>query len=118
MVKSKLLKKRTNFSESNKYREHFLYFVLENSKFKNDILEYELAISNMESISYYMGLLEHTVAYGNSHLIKYEKDFEILTHLCFFHEEKGVFEKACDLIHTIIISMINFYPKDIYYLSK
>lgn len=46
--------------------------MLEKSPYKDQVIEYELAISNQESISYYLSLLEHTAQFANSHLIKYQ----------------------------------------------
>lgn len=73
LINQKLLKKRTNFKESNEYRKRHLYFMLDNSTYRSDILEYELKIVNKESISYYLTLLENAITYSNTHIIKHSK---------------------------------------------
>ena len=56
----------------------------------------------MEIIKWYLNLLEDSISYSRDNVIKHNDKLEIIVYLCFFEEESSVFEKSCDLIHTII----------------
>ena len=43
---------------------------------------------------------------------------DITIYLCFFEEESQVFEKSCDLIHTILSTLSYIYPIDFSYFSQ
>lgn len=69
----KLIRKRQNPSEIASLRSHPLYFLIENHPLKEKILEYELAITNQESLTYYLKLIENALTYSNTHILQYQQ---------------------------------------------
>lgn len=117
IIQKKMLKARTDPEGLKSIQSSALYFLLQHTGLKEKILEYEIAITNTESILWYLSLIENALTYARSHIRKYTDTLEIVVYLCIFSEEGIVFERACDIIHTIVITSSFILPEDIYYIS-
>ncbi|EGR32605.1 hypothetical protein IMG5_076350 [Ichthyophthirius multifiliis] len=58
------------------------------------------------------------LSYSRTFIIKHLKTIETVAFLCFFQDDMNIFEKSCDLIHTVILTLCYVYPIDISYLNK
>lgn len=95
-----------------------MWYFLEKNDNKDKILEKEFVFGTDSSIKYYVSILENAMSYSRTYIIKYLDFIETIAFLCFFHEDLSVFEKSCDIIHTVILTLGYVYPLDVSYLNK
>lgn len=57
------------------------------------------------------------MSYANEYIIKHIDVIETVAFLCFFQDDLTVFEKSCDIIHTVILTLSFVYPKEVGYLN-
>ncbi|KAL4508332.1 hypothetical protein ABPG72_003636 [Tetrahymena utriculariae] len=118
LLEKKLVKKRTDLSTIQSMKSNVMWYFLEKNENKDKILEKEFAISTDTSIKYYVSILENAMSYSRSYIIKHLDFIETIAFLCFFQDDLSVFEKSCDIIHTVILTLGYIYPTDVTYLNK
>lgn len=118
LLESKLLKKRSDPSSIEKMKLNAMWYLLEKNENKDKILEKEFALFSDSSIKYYVSILENAMSYSRSYIIKHLDTIETVAYLCFFQDDLSVFEKSCDIIHTLILTLGYVYPLDVSYLNR
>ncbi|KRX06807.1 Armadillo-type fold [Pseudocohnilembus persalinus] len=117
IIYKKIIKKRTDLKNLEAVQKSPCYFFVEQSEIKEEFLEYEFAISNKESLNYYLTIIENAFTYSNTAILPYLKKLEMLVLQGITHEESIIFEKGCDLINTVVVTLVSVYPSSLYYLS-
>lgn len=117
LVESRLLKPRTDTSSIEKMKSNIMWYFLEENENRDRILSKEFALFSDTSIKYFVNILENSMSYSRSYVIKHLDIIETVAFLCFFQDDLSVFEKSCDLIHTVILTLGYVYPTDVSYLN-
>lgn len=84
LIEQRLLKPRTDMSTIDKLKTNVMWHFLENNENRDRILSKEFALFNETSIKYFVNILENSMSYARSHIIKHLDTIETVAFLCSF----------------------------------
>jgi hypothetical protein len=86
LVFNKVLKKiaSDSITPPSPIEKQALFFLVQESEYCADILSYQVALESPESIVYYLSLLENSLTYANTNIIKYDRELHILISILLF----------------------------------
>lgn len=106
LVSEKLLKPRES-----SYKE--VHFLAEKSAYFEDIMKYQPSVANKATKKLWLTVLEKALTQGSCKVEQFEKEIQVIIMNYFSEEEDEIFDKTCDIMHTMIMTVLNIRPKNL-----
>lgn len=84
LIEERLLKPRSDMESIEKLKSNVMWHFLENNENRDRILAKEFALFSDTSIKYFVNILENSMSYSRTHVIKHLDTIETVAFLCAF----------------------------------
>ncbi len=90
-----------------------LYSLVQNSSVGAIFDQYELKITNKETLARILTTLKDVLTFASPALLQHREDIELIIFHSLLHEDHSVFDKSAQLLHTVLLSLLSVYPTNL-----